>query len=76
VALSSKHNVVGYDIRQSRIKELRRGRDRTGEVSDQELKKAKSLALTDSIDEARDGASTSSRCQRRWTLTRLPVSGH
>ena len=44
-------NVIGLDIKESRIEELRRGIDRTLEVSDDELKAAKNLKVTSRIQE-------------------------
>lgn len=40
VAFSKKYDVVGFDINSSRISELLRFHDRTGEVTDEELKKS------------------------------------
>lgn len=46
VALSSKVSVIGYDISTSRIEELERAKDRTREVSTEELRTAKGLRFT------------------------------
>lgn len=46
VAASEKYKVVGFDINRSRIDELTKGHDRTGELSNGELTNAKSLAFT------------------------------
>jgi len=51
--------VIGFDIKAQRIAELRTGRDQTLEVSEEELRKARYLTLTDDIESlrsARDGA--------------------
>src|SRR5690606_8530813 len=45
--------VVGFDINQSRLKELRQGKDRTGEVADEELLGAK-IKFTSEISELRE----------------------
>ena len=39
--LSRHFNVIGYDISEANVAELKRGHDRTMELSDGELKKAK-----------------------------------
>lgn len=52
VALSSKHNVVGFDINLSRIDELKRGLDRTLEVDEGLLKQAMDNGLKFSADVA------------------------
>jgi UDP-N-acetyl-D-galactosamine dehydrogenase len=46
VALARKHDVVGFDISQQRIADLKQGRDSTNEVTADELGKAK-LMITD-----------------------------
>lgn len=45
--------VVGFDINQKRIEELRQGHDRTDEVSDNELKEAKWLSYSSNPDDLR-----------------------
>lgn len=45
--------VVGFDINQKRIEELRQGHDRTDEVSDSELKEAKGLSYSSNPDDLR-----------------------
>ncbi|MFN7747651.1 MAG: Vi polysaccharide biosynthesis UDP-N-acetylglucosamine C-6 dehydrogenase TviB [Cyclobacteriaceae bacterium] len=45
--------VVGFDINQKRIEELRQGHDRTDEVSDSELKEAKWLSYSSNPDDLR-----------------------
>jgi UDP-N-acetyl-D-galactosamine dehydrogenase len=52
VAFGRKSGTIGFDINPERIRELRQGRDRTGEVSSQELADS-NLLFTDSIDELR-----------------------
>lgn len=45
--------VIGFDINQKRIEELRQGHDRTDEVSDSELKEAKWLSYSSNPDDLR-----------------------
>lgn len=45
--------VIGFDINQKRIEELRQGHDRTDEVSDNELKEAKWLSYSSNPDDLR-----------------------
>ena len=54
VALARKFEVIGLDRDRERISELREGKDRTREVSEEELK-ASSLRLTDRPDECGGG---------------------
>lgn len=51
VALSKKIDVVGFDIKESRIKQLQEYNDSTKEITEEELKKATRLSFTD--DETR-----------------------
>lgn len=44
--IATNYSVVGFDVNQSRINELRKGYDRTNEISSQELAQASSLFLT------------------------------
>jgi UDP-N-acetyl-D-glucosamine/UDP-N-acetyl-D-galactosamine dehydrogenase len=46
VEFSKKYSVVGFDINKSRIKELENGFDRTRELSEDELRQAKSLSFS------------------------------
>ena len=46
IAFSRKSKVVGFDVDEARIEELRTGKDRTGEVDSGQLKAAKTLTLT------------------------------
>lgn len=50
VAFSRKLPVIGYDISRGRVEELRDARDRTGEVSVEELRAAKALSVTTETD--------------------------
>ncbi len=52
VAFARKFPVVGYDIDEERVKGLRDGFDRTGEVSPEELR-ASSLRVTSKLEELR-----------------------
>ncbi len=56
VEFSKKHNVVGFDIFQSRIDELNKAHDRTLEVSDDALKEAlgNGIRFTSKPDETKD----------------------
>lgn len=51
VEFGKKRSVVGFDINQKRIAELRLGVDHTLEVSSQELKDATQLSFTNQVDE-------------------------
>ena len=46
--------VVGYDIHGERINELRKGRDRTDELSEDEMASAKFLTYTSALDDLTD----------------------
>ena len=50
IRLSSYFKVIGYDISESRVKELSNNIDRTKEVSSDLLKKAHNLKITSSIE--------------------------
>jgi UDP-N-acetyl-D-galactosamine dehydrogenase len=50
VAFGKSRKTIGFDINSNRIDELRSGYDRTGEVTDEELKLA-DILFTDKIDE-------------------------
>ena len=52
VAFGTKSSTIGFDVNRERIRELREGHDRTGEVSPAEFA-ATNLLFTDSIDELR-----------------------
>ena len=49
VEFSKKYPVIGYDLNNDRVNELRKGYDRTGEINSVELKRAKNLTLSDKI---------------------------
>ncbi len=51
VGLSHHFTTVGYDIDRQRVKELRQGQDRTGEVSAEALQQAGSLCLSDDLSD-------------------------
>jgi len=55
-AFSSKYKVVGFDIAQWRIDELRSGHDRTLELSDEQVKEAlsNSMEFTNQLDDIKD----------------------
>ena len=50
----NKRNVIGFDIDQNRIAELKRGNDYTLETTPQELKDAIYLSFTDSVEDIKD----------------------
>lgn len=52
VAFGKVHRTIGFDINPVRIRELREGHDRTGEVDPEELRSA-DILFTDSIDDLR-----------------------
>lgn len=51
VEFSKKYGVLGFDINQARVEELKSGTDSTLEVSDQELAAAKQLQYSCSVEE-------------------------
>jgi len=51
VEFGKKFPVTGFDIHQMRVDELRRGHDRTLETSDENLKAARFLTFTTSLDD-------------------------
>ena len=51
VEFSKKFSVIGFDINQTRINELRSGRDSTLEVSDEDLERASNLHYTNSAND-------------------------
>ena len=51
VEFGKKHPVIGFDINQNRINELKSGTDHTLEVSDEELNSAKQLQFSSDINE-------------------------
>ncbi len=50
ISMAKKFDCVGFDINQSRVAELNKGHDRTGEVSDAELK-AVGMTFTANVDD-------------------------
>jgi UDP-N-acetyl-D-galactosamine dehydrogenase len=54
VEFGKKFQTVGFDINKQRIKELVDGHDRTLEVSDEDLKTAKQLHLTEALIDLQD----------------------
>lgn len=51
VAFGERYEVVGFDINETRIEELRNGKDSTLEVSENELISAKNLTFTSDLSE-------------------------
>lgn len=51
VEFGKKYDVIGFDINEKRIGELKKGKDRTLEVSGEELAEAKKLSFTSKLDE-------------------------
>ncbi len=57
VAFSKKYDVIGFDINNERIKELKKGYDRTLEVSEEELKEAiekNNIKFTSSLEDVKN----------------------
>ena len=50
VEFAKKYSVVGFDINESRIKDLSQGTDRTLEIAEQDLK-ATSMKFTNKLDD-------------------------
>jgi len=51
VEFGKKYKVIGFDINEKRIKELKEGKDRTLEVSREELAGSKNLSYTNKLEE-------------------------
>ncbi len=51
VEFGKKYKVIGFDINQERIKELKSGKDRTLECSSEELAEAKKLSYTSTLED-------------------------
>ncbi len=51
VEFGKKYKVIGFDINEKRVDELRSGKDRTLEVNTEELSEAKKLSFTTKLDE-------------------------
>ena len=49
-----KHKVVGFDINQSRIQELKKGEDSTLETTSEERKEAINLIYTENAEDIKD----------------------
>ena len=54
VEMSKKFSTIGFDISGERVRELRSGKDRTGEVSSAELSDASTLSYTCNTERLRD----------------------
>ena len=54
VEFGKKYPTIGFDINAARIKELKKGIDRTLEVSSEELEAAKNLSFTTSIEDIKE----------------------
>ncbi len=54
VEFGKKYPTIGFDINATRIKELKKGIDRTLEVSSEELEAAKNLSFTTSIEDIKE----------------------
>ena len=54
VEFGKKRNTIGFDINSSRIDELKKGKDFTFEISDEELKDADQLSYTSNLDDIKD----------------------
>lgn len=53
VEFSKKYKVIGFDINEKRINELQKGKDRTLEVSSEELAEAEQLLFTSNLEDLR-----------------------
>jgi UDP-N-acetyl-D-galactosamine dehydrogenase len=53
VAMGERFRTVGFDVNTRRIAELKKGHDRTGEVTDAELRASK-VAFTDSLEQLKE----------------------
>ena len=51
VEFGKKYEVIGFDINEKRIDELKKGKDRTLEVSSEELAEAKKLSFTSKLED-------------------------
>jgi UDP-N-acetyl-D-galactosamine dehydrogenase len=54
VEFGKKRNTIGFDINSSRIDELKKGKDFTFEISDEELKDADQLSYTSNLNDIKD----------------------
>jgi len=56
VAFGRVREVIGFDVKQERIKELQEGKDHTQEISSTELLEAKGLSFTNKAEEIADAS--------------------
>ena len=54
VEFGRKRNVIGFDINESRIKELKKGIDKTLETTDEELKDALYLRYSNNLEDLKE----------------------
>ncbi len=54
VEFGKKYRVIGFDINEKRINELKNGKDRTLEVNSEELKEAKNLSFSCNLEELKE----------------------
>ena len=54
VEFGKKFDTIGFDINESRIQELKQGKDTTLEVDSKELKQATQLSYTTNINDIKD----------------------
>ncbi|MEL1224537.1 MAG: Vi polysaccharide biosynthesis UDP-N-acetylglucosamine C-6 dehydrogenase TviB [Candidatus Neomarinimicrobiota bacterium] len=54
VEFGLKRNVIGFDINESRINELKKGVDRTLEISNEELKNSINLSFSNNLDDLKE----------------------
>lgn len=69
VEFGRKRSVIGFDISQNRIEELKAFRDHTLEISSEELRAATHLKVTREIDDLRD-------CNCFIVTVPTPIDGH
>jgi UDP-N-acetyl-D-galactosamine dehydrogenase len=69
VEFGKKRSVIGYDIDQKRIDELKAGYDRTKEVSEEELAEASGLKYSSSLEEMK-------ACQYFIVTVPTPIDDH
>ena len=69
VEFGKKRKVIGFDINQKRINELKGGFDRTNEVSEKELEEANGLSYTDALEELK-------ACQYFIVTVPTPIDKH
>lgn len=69
VEFGKKRKVIGYDIDQKRINELRGGYDRTNEVSTEELAEASNLSYSGSLEDLKS-------CQYYIVTVPTPIDDH